>query len=166
MAVRQWVAVGLRFFALWLGFSALSGLFLVYKLGQANELDMRGGVDYVMGAMAVLSVLVWCAAYRIAGAMVARLPQVETTRPPAVDLVTAGSVLIALWWLGDGIAGLADVWARAQVFSSTSGRSALLSMDQAMRAHGVYYLAKSLLALGILTRASAVARWVLGSPRA
>ncbi|HEV2539431.1 MAG TPA: hypothetical protein VGU03_06950 [Frateuria sp.] len=163
MALRQWVAVGLRFFALWLCFSALSGLFFWYRLEQVNELGAQGGVVYIMAAMAALSVLVWCAAYRIAGAVVARLPQVETTGLSAVDLATAGSVLMALWWLGDGVAGLADVWARAQVFSSTNGRAALFSMDQAMRAHALYYLAKSLLAAGILARAPVLARWALGS---
>jgi hypothetical protein len=165
MTIRQVVAVGLRFFAIWLCFNALGGFLFMLKAEQANGLGSTPGASYILGSMLALAVVVWMAAPYIGGAMVSGLRQSEPSQLSLADLVTAGCVLLGLWWLKEGVAGLTYTWLRAQMISSVSGQSAYASMDAATRAQAGYHLGEALLAAWLLARPFVVPRWVLGRAR-
>lgn len=165
MTIRQLAAVSLRFFALWLCFNAASGLVILFKVKQANGLASIPGAGYSLGFMLALAVVVWISAPRIAGAMVSGLRQTEASPLSLYDLVIAGCVLLGLWWLKEGVAGLADAWLRAQTLSALSGQSAYASMDAGARARVGYYVCETLLAIALLTRPRVVAGWLLGRIR-
>jgi hypothetical protein len=162
MTVRQLVVVSLRFFAVWLCIGALQSFVYFAGAQRASEqAQLTPSAYYVVGFLLSAAVVVWMAAKALAAAVLSGLPVNEVPSPTVANLVTAGCVLMGLWWLKDAVAGLVDSWIRAQVVESVSGQSAFSSMDLGARMRAAYFLGEGLGAAWLLGRPAAVTRWLL-----
>jgi hypothetical protein len=162
MTVRQLVIVGLRFFAVWLCIGALQSAVYLVGVQRAREMaQLAPSAYYVVGFLLSAAVVVWVAAKALAGAVLSGVPVNEAPSPTVTNLVTAGCVLMGLWWLKDAVAGLIDSWIRAQVVATVSGQSAFSSMDLGARMRAAYFLGEGLVAAWLLARPSAVTRSLL-----
>jgi hypothetical protein len=165
MTVRQLVMVGLRFFALWLCIGALQSLVYLTSAQRTNGFaQLAPSAYYIVGFLFSAAVVLWVASKALAGAVLSGVPVNEAPSPTMVNLVTAGCVLMGLWWLKDAAAGLVDSWIRAQVVASASGQSAFASMDSGARMRAAYFLGEGLLAGWLLARPFAATRLLLRQP--
>lgn len=166
MSVRLLVAVGLRFFSISLCFGTLVALIAMRAgSGQGFGVSTLAWALFVAAVLAV-AVILWALARPLSGLIVSGLPGKELVGLSAADLVIAGCALMGLWWLRPALAGLFDLWLRAQGLAEVSGRSAWASLDAT--GHG-QLLARGIelaLALLLLLRPRLVARWVLRMPSA
>lgn len=162
MTARQLVIVGFRFFAVWLCIGALQSFVYLAGAQRANGLaQLAPSAYYVVGFLLAAAVVVWMAARALAGAVLSGVPLNEAPSPTVANLVTAGCVLMGLWWLKDAVAGLVDSWIRAQMVATMSGQSAFSSMDLGARLRAGYFLGEGMVAAWLLARPFAVTRLLL-----
>jgi hypothetical protein len=127
MGARQFVALGLRLFAIWLFVTALQfyGVMSALRSASAQWITSPWMGALVVVILLAVGVALWMSSGPLARGLMSGLPNVGETKLSAYQALVVGCVLMGLWWLKTSFVPLVILWLRAIAMSDEAGKSAM-----------------------------------------
>lgn len=162
MTAQQWVGFGVRLFAIWLFVTCLQYLVLIpqalTRAGQSGNLTL----PYVIGALyLVVAVLLWMFPLTIAHRLVPKSQDTTLLRPNAFDTARVAIALLGLWLLIQSALPFILFIFNTVWFAGSGSIFGAMSPEQRMQT--AVHAVGILIALFLLLRSAAVARFILRS---
>jgi hypothetical protein len=165
MTAQQWVGLGVRLFAIWLGIDAAARLFafaaVLARSGLAMHADilLMQSMNVVYGGIElIVAVLLWLFPLVVAAALLPRTRHDDVLRLSAEPAAAVGCVLLGLWALATA---LPDVAYWLSFLVAWSRRPSDFISDPARALTVVSVAVQVGIALVLILRSRTIARWCL-----
>lgn len=164
MTARQFVAIGLRLFSIWLCVSAIQIFGVTSALRTATASYGRSSPEWiglaVVGVLVAVAVVVWVMSGPMATGLLSGLVKPPVLKFSVAELVVVGCVLMGLWWLKESVVPFIVFWLQAFALSSGDSQPAYASLSLTARFNMVAHLLQILIALFFIMRPYTIARWI------
>jgi len=165
MTARQFVAIGLRLFAIWLCISALQIFGVTSALQEATASYGTSAPEWmgfaIVGVLVVVGFIVWAMSGPMARGLLSGLVKTQEVKLSVSDLVVVGCVLMGLWWLKESIVPFIVFWLEAFAMSSGGGQPAYAALSSSAKLNMFTHLLQIVIAMFFVARPYRIAQWVL-----
>lgn len=165
MTPKNFVAVCLRLFALWLVIGGVQVFAIAEAIKQFNEHFITDPLWIVLLVMAIFlgaAFLLWILSAPIATKLLSGVPSPNLPGLSMGQIIVAGCVLMGLWWLKEALIPLLGWWLKALVLSGVNNQSALDALGPTGKVSTVIHLIEIAVGLFFVLRPFDVAKWVEG----
>jgi hypothetical protein len=164
MTPKQFVAVCLRLFALWLIISGLQLFFIATALKTFNAELGNSPIwmfAVVWSAILLVTFILWIFSAPLATGLLSGVPRPQTPSLSMGDIIVAGCVLLGLWWLKDALITFLQLWLKAVALSSYNHTSAFEALGAAGKISMALYVIEMVVGLFFVSRPFNIAEWVI-----
>jgi hypothetical protein len=165
MTARQFVAIGLRLFAIWLCISALQIFGVTSALQAATASYGTSAPEWmgfvIVGVLVAVGLVVWVISGPMATGLLSGLVKTQEVKLSVSDLVVVGCVLMGLWWLKESIVPFIVFWLQAFALSSGGAQPVYASLSPSAKFNMVTHLLQIVIAIFFIARPYIIANWVL-----